>query len=122
MIDIQKARNEFKKFLEKYNDKKDELGFELKVVHTYHVVDNAKKIATSLNLDKEDINLAELIALLHDIGRFEDLIFKNNIWNNKLSIVLPHPSPLNRRWIKSHPEFLNKRIYEIRKIVKDIIS
>lgn len=44
MIDIQKARNSFKSFLEKYNDK-NQLGFELKVVHIYHVVENAKNIA-----------------------------------------------------------------------------
>ena len=74
MIDIQKARIVFKKFLNKYNDK-HELGFDLKVVHTYHVVDNAKTIATNLNLSEEDVNLAELIALLHDIGRFEELNF-----------------------------------------------
>lgn len=53
---------------------------------------------------------------------FEDLVFKNNIWNDKLTIVLPHPSPLNRRWIKSHPEFMNKRILEVRKIINDIIN
>lgn len=74
MIDIQKARNSFKSFLEKYNDK-NQLGFELKVVHTYHVVENAKNIAIKLNLSEEDINLAELIALLHDIGRFEEITF-----------------------------------------------
>lgn len=72
MIDIQKARISFKNFLNKYRDK-NELGFDLKVVHTYHVVDNAKAIATNLNLSEEDINLAELIGLLHDIGRFEEL-------------------------------------------------
>lgn len=53
---------------------------------------------------------------------FEDLVFKNNIWNDKLTIVLPHPSPLNRRWIKSHPEFMNKRILEVREIINDIIN
>lgn len=75
MIDIQKARSSFKNFLEKYNNK-NQLGFELKVIHTYHVVDNAKKIAIQLNLSEEDINLAELIALLHDIGRFEEVTQK----------------------------------------------
>lgn len=54
--------------------------------------------------------------------KFEELVFKNNYYNNKLTIVLPHPSPLNRRWIKNHPEFLNKRILEVRKIIKDIIG
>lgn len=74
MIDIQRAKSAFKKFLEKYEDK-NELGFELKVVHTYNVVENAKKIAIELNLSEEDINLAELIGLLHDIGRFEEITF-----------------------------------------------
>lgn len=53
---------------------------------------------------------------------FEDLVFKNNLWHGKLTIVLPHPSPLNRRWIKSHPQFMNKRILEIRKIINDTIN
>lgn len=72
MIDIEKAKIAFKNFLDEYEDKSD-LGFELKIVHTYHVAENAKKIAEKLNLSKEDIELAELIGLLHDIGRFEEL-------------------------------------------------
>ena len=72
MIDISKAKIAFKKFLDKYEDKSD-LSFQLKVVHTYHVAENSKYIAEQLNLSKEDIELAELIGLLHDIGRFEEL-------------------------------------------------
>ncbi len=72
MIDIEKAKIAFKNFLDEYEDKSD-LGFELKIVHTYHVSENAKKIAQELNLSKEDINLAELIGILHDIGRFKEL-------------------------------------------------
>ena len=74
MIDIQKAKVAFKKFLEKYNNR-ESLGFNLKVIHTYNVVENAKTIAVNLHLSEEDIELAELIALLHDIGRFEELNF-----------------------------------------------
>lgn len=74
MIDLKYAKNCFKRFLEKYRNQ-EELGFELKVVHTYHVVENAKDIASKLNLSEEDIQLAELIGLLHDIGRFEELNF-----------------------------------------------
>lgn len=72
MIDINKAKRKFKKMLEEYTEQ-EKLGFELKVIHTYHVVENAKIIASKLNLSDEDIKLAELIALLHDIGRFEEL-------------------------------------------------
>ena len=71
MIDIKKAKQAFKKYISNY--KQDELGYNLKVVHTYKVVDNSNKIANLMNLSKEDIKLAELIALLHDIGRFEEL-------------------------------------------------
>lgn len=72
MIDIEKAKITFKDFINEYEDKSD-LGFELKIVHTYHVAENAKKIAQELKLSKEDIELAELIGILHDIGRFEEL-------------------------------------------------
>ena len=53
---------------------------------------------------------------------FNELIFKNNEINGKLAFVLPHPSPLNIKWFKDHPEFLNKRILEIRKMIKDILK
>ena len=53
---------------------------------------------------------------------YESLVFKNNSWNDKLAIVLPHPSPLNKRWIKEHPEFMNKRIIEVRKTINEIIN
>lgn len=42
---------------------------------------------------------------------FNSLIFKNNKLNVKLAIVLPHPSPLNIKWFKDHPNFMNKRIF-----------
>lgn len=72
MIDIEKAKIAFKDFINEYEDKSD-LGFELKIIHTYHVAENAKKIAQELKLSKEDIELTELIGILHDIGRFEEL-------------------------------------------------
>lgn len=53
---------------------------------------------------------------------FNELIFKNNYINHKLTIVLPHPSPLNIKWFKNHPDFMKKRIYEIRKILKEILE
>lgn len=72
MIDIEKAKIAFKVFLNQYEDK-EHVSFNLKVVHTYHVAKNAKEIAEKLKLNQEDIELAELIGLLHDIGRFEEL-------------------------------------------------
>ena len=71
MIDIQRAKKAFKEYVGKYNpeDKK----VELKISHILKVSNVAKELATSLNLDEEDILLAELIGLLHDIGRFEQI-------------------------------------------------
>ena len=72
MIDLQKARLAFKEYINRYDNQNDP-GFNLKVVHTYHVVENAIMIAKKLKLSEEDINLAGLIAILHDIGRFDEL-------------------------------------------------
>ena len=41
-----------------------------KYKHTYRVVDNAKKIAKSLDLNENEYNRACIAALFHDIGRF----------------------------------------------------
>ena len=87
MIYIGKAKNTFKNFLEQYEDKKH-LSFLLKVVHTYHVAENARKIAEKLSLSKEDIKLAELIGLLHDIGRFEELKITNELNSVKFDHAL----------------------------------
>ena len=53
---------------------------------------------------------------------YNDLIFKNNYLFGKLTLVLPHPSPLNIKWFKDNPEFMNKRILEIRKIINDTLN
>lgn len=72
MIDLQKAKLAFKDYINNYNNQ-DDPGFNLKVVHTYHVVENAMMIAKELGLSEEDIQLAGLIGILHDIGRFDEL-------------------------------------------------
>ena len=72
MIDLQKAKVAFKEYINSYDNQNDP-GFNLKIVHTYHVYDNAIMIAKRLNLPEEDVLLAGLIALLHDLGRFDEL-------------------------------------------------
>ena len=76
MINIKKAKETFNNFLNTYEDK-SKLGFDLKKRHTYRVMEISKSIAKKANLSQEDIKLSELIALLHDIGRFDELIFYN---------------------------------------------
>ena len=83
MINIEKAKQEFKNFTKNYDITNDRI--KVKIDHTYKVSKNSKEIAKSLNLSEEEIKLAELIGLLHDIGRFEQI--KNyNTYLDKKSI------------------------------------
>ncbi|MDD2656732.1 MAG: uracil-DNA glycosylase family protein [Patescibacteria group bacterium] len=52
---------------------------------------------------------------------FPELIFNNQKIDDKLTIVLPHPSPLNQRWFKKYPEFETERLPEIRKIIHKVL-
>ncbi len=51
--------------------------------HSYRVMELSKKIAKAMNLSKEDIKLAEIIGLLHDFGRFEQIKNFNTIIDSK---------------------------------------
>ena len=53
---------------------------------------------------------------------FNDLVFKNNSINGKIAIVLPHPPPLNIKWFKDHPEFMERRIFEVRNIINEVLK
>ncbi len=69
MIDLVSAEKVFKSYVDKYNTEDDKI--EVKIRHTYGVVSMSGYIAEKIGLDEENIELAKLIALLHDIGRFE---------------------------------------------------
>lgn len=71
MIDFTKAQSEFEKYLDGYDRKNDKIR--LKIVHTYGVMYYSEEVARRMNLPPEDIDLAKIIALLHDIGRFEQI-------------------------------------------------
>ena len=47
---------------------------DLKIEHTYRVQDICKQIAKWLKLSERDIQLAEIIGLFHDLGRFAQAI------------------------------------------------
>lgn len=70
-IDYEKAKKEFENYLDKYDRNNGSIN--LKIIHSYEVVNKSEYIARNLNLDEEDIILAKIIALLHDIGRFEQI-------------------------------------------------
>ena len=71
MIDITKAKKAFKEYIQNYDINNPKV--KLKIAHIERTANIARKTAESLNLEKEDIELAELIGLLHDIGRFEQI-------------------------------------------------
>lgn len=70
-IDIEAAKERFERYLDGYDRSDDKIR--LKIVHTYGVVGQSRELTARMGLCREDRELAELIALLHDIGRFEQL-------------------------------------------------
>ena len=81
MIDFIKAQKMFKEYLKKYN--LEDGSIKLKIKHTYEVVKKSEYISKELELDEENIELAKLIALLHDIGRFEQVKQINDFSDSK---------------------------------------
>lgn len=71
MINLEKAKEVFTEYVNNYNLKDEKIA--LKYNHILRVSSISKKIATQLNLSEEDIKLAELIGIFHDIGRFEQV-------------------------------------------------
>lgn len=69
MIDIKKSKDEFMKYTNNYDIENENI--ERKIYHSLRVMEISKKIATNMGLENEKIELATLIGLLHDIGRFE---------------------------------------------------
>ncbi len=70
-IDRQKALAAFENYVKNY-DKTDE-KVRLKIEHTYRVCALCEQIAKSSSFTKDEIELAWLTGLLHDVGRFEQL-------------------------------------------------
>lgn len=79
MIDLQYAKKAFENYLNDYDQKNEKI--KLKIVHTYGVMECSKKITEDMKLSAEDCELAQIIGLLHDIGRFEQLINTGIKWN-----------------------------------------
>lgn len=75
-IDIQYATESFRKYLTSYDSTDDKIC--LKIAHTFLVKRASEAIAKRLDLSEEDRQLAVLIGLLHDIGRFEQLRIYNS--------------------------------------------
>lgn len=61
----------FDKYVEQYNLNNYDIAY--KFHHSYRVQELSNLLAKKLNLNEEDLYLANIIGLLHDIGRFKQL-------------------------------------------------
>ena len=70
-IDRARAQKAFADYAAHYNAA--DAKVKLKIDHTYRVAALCARIAQSLALPPEDVDLAWLSGILHDVGRFEQL-------------------------------------------------
>lgn len=79
---LEKCINKFNEYISNYDKSIMEIG--LKYNHCFEVMDLMGELAFRLDLDKEKIELARVIGLLHDIGRFEQFT-KDGVLNDSKS-------------------------------------
>lgn len=83
MINVEIVEKCYEKYIKKYDCDNEKILMEIQ--HMYKTSQNAKWLAESLELSKEDIKLAQVIGLLHNIGKleqikqFETLMDKNSM-------------------------------------------
>ncbi len=70
-IDRDRARAAFKSYTDAYDATNPRIA--LKIEHTHHVAEACDAVAREQGWSSEDIDLAWLCGLLHDMGRFEQL-------------------------------------------------
>lgn len=70
-IDRIRASKAFKNYTDAYDATNPRIA--LKIEHTYHVAEACETVAREQGWSSDDIDLAWLCGLLHDIGRFEQL-------------------------------------------------
>lgn len=105
MLDIENAKKVFQEYVDSFD--KTQNGIRLKNAHTYRVADLIKTLAESISFSDEEIELAELIGLLHDIGRFEQLkryhtfLDSKSIDHAKLGVKILFEDGLIRRFIQT---------------------
>ena len=83
MIDIENAKKVFDEYVSNYDPTVGRI--KLKIEHIKRVAENIKNIALEQDLDSEQIKLAEIIGLLHDIGRFEQVRLYDT-FSDKISV------------------------------------
>ena len=99
-IDRDRARAAFKSYTDAYDATNPRIA--LKIEHTYHVAEACDAVAREQGWSSEDIDLAWLCGLLHDMGRFEQL----RRWDTfKDAESMSHEDELIRASIAYHSDF-----------------
>lgn len=70
-IDRQRVKDVFREYTGRYNAEDPKI--KLKIDHTYRVAGLSERIAREIGRTDEEVELAWLIGMLHDVGRFEQL-------------------------------------------------
>ncbi len=71
VIDREKAKKAFDEYVSHYDVTSEKIR--LKIEHTYRVSELCEKIAKKSGFDDDEVEIAWLCGLLHDVGRFEQL-------------------------------------------------
>lgn len=70
-IDREQVRKVFREYVAQYDCTDEKI--KLKIGHTYRVAELCERIARAEKMVQEDVDLAWLLGMLHDVGRFEQL-------------------------------------------------
>lgn len=71
VINRENVINAFAEYVRNYDPSDEKI--KLKIDHTYRVAGLCQTIAESLGLSEPDVDIAWLLGMLHDIGRFEQI-------------------------------------------------
>lgn len=71
VINRENVINAFAEYVRNYDPSDEKI--KLKIDHTYRVAGLCQRIAESLGLSEPDVDIAWLLGMLHDIGRFEQI-------------------------------------------------
>lgn len=115
MFDILKAKESFMNYVRQFDLTNDKIH--LKLVHTLEVVHTTEYLCHHENITGVERDLAYLIALLHDIGRFEQIKRFNsfddrNIDHAKLGVQVLFKEGMIRNFIDDdqYDEIIEKAI------------
>ena len=92
MIEIEKAKQELIRYVKKIEREIENPRIPRKLEHIMRVAQISRELAINLRLTEEQIQLAELIGVLHDIGRFEQY---RKFYKNTSSIILDTDNKFN---------------------------